>query len=129
MVVMNRTWLLWIDVVVVFAFVIVGRRTHEEAETFTGVLRTAAPFVLGLLAGWTLAAAWRRPADLRVGAGITVATVAVGMVLRNLIFEEGTATTFIVVASLFLTAGLMGWRLVARWLETRRTADSVGAAN
>jgi hypothetical protein len=122
---MKSPWWLWIDVAVVVGFVVLGRRTHEEAETFAGVLRTAAPFMLGLLAGWTLFAAWRRPAGLRVGLGVTAATLAIGMLLRNVVFAEGTAGTFIVVAGLFLTLGLVGWRLLAGWLVGRRGRDAV----
>ena len=124
---MSKPALLWLDVAVVFAFVILGRRTHEEADTISGVLRTAAPFMLGLLAGWTLTNAWRRPADLSIGFGVLAATVAIGMVLRNVVFSEGTAATFIVVASLFLALGFLGWRLAALRLSSRRKASPVAA--
>jgi hypothetical protein len=40
-------------------------------------------------------------------------TVAVGMVLRNLVFDRGTALPFIIVATLVLGVFLVGWRLVA----------------
>lgn len=124
---MKSPWLLWSDVAVVFAFVVVGRRTHEEAETISGVLRTAAPFVLALLAGWTLTRAWNRPALVSVGVGVLATTVVVGMILRNLVFSEGTAATFIVVASLFLSLGLIGWRLALRAVTTVRRRESVSA--
>ncbi len=107
------TWWLWLDVAVVFVFVIAGRRTHDEAETISGVLRTAAPFVLGLLAGWTVTRAWHRPLAGSVGAGVLAATVVVGMAVRRFVFSEGIEWLFIVVATLFLALGLLGWRLVA----------------
>ena len=119
---MKNPALLWLDVVVVFGFVVLGRRTHEEAETVSGVLRTAAPFMLALLAGWAVTKAWHRPAALSVGAGVLVTTVVAGMVLRNVVFDEGTATSFIVVATLFLALGFLGWRLVAAWIASRRAA-------
>ncbi len=119
--------MLWADVAVVFAFVVVGRRTHEEAETISGVLRTAAPFVLALLAGWTVTRAWSRPALISVGIGVLATTVVVGMVVRNLVFDEGTAATFIIVASLFLTLGLIGWRLALRTVTAIRRRESVSA--
>ncbi len=105
---------------VVFGFVILGRRTHEEAETFAGVLRTAAPFMLALAAGWMVTKAWRAPAAPMTGVGVLVVTVVVGMVLRRTVFAEGTATTFVVVATAFLALGFIGWRLVARAVTTRR---------
>ncbi len=119
----NPSWL-WLDVAVVIAFVVLGRRRHAEAETLSGVLRTAAPFMLALLAGWTVTRAWRRPARLSVGAGLLAVTVVAGMLLRNVVFDEGTAGTFIAVASLFLALGFLGWRLVARWLTLRRSSVS-----
>ncbi len=106
-------WWLWLDVAVVFVFVIAGRRTHDEAETISGVIRTAAPFVLGLLAGWTVTRAWHRPASGSVGLGVLAATVVVGMALRRFVFGEGIAWSFIAVATLFLALGLLGWRLIA----------------
>ncbi len=122
----NPSWL-WLDVAVVFAFVALGRRTHEEAETLSGLLRTAAPFVLALLAGWFVTRAWGRPADLKVGLGVWVVTVGAGMIVRRVVFEEGTATSFIVVASLFLALGLLGWRLVAWWVSGRRSGAATEA--
>ena len=125
---MNNPALLWFDVVVVLLFVVLGRRTHEEAETLSGVLRTAAPFMLALLAGWTLTRAWTRPARLGVGVGVLAATMAIGMVLRRLVFEEGTATPFVIVATLFLAAGFLGWRLVAAWAAARKTHARVSVS-
>ena len=37
-----------LDVFVVVLFVAIGRRTHEEGSAFTGVLKTALPFLIGL---------------------------------------------------------------------------------
>jgi predicted nicotinamide N-methyase len=36
-----------------------------------------------------------------------------GMVLRNLVFDLGTAPAFVVVATLFLGATMLGWRRLA----------------
>ena len=46
------------------------------------------------------------------GAVVLVATILVGMALRQLT-DQGTATPFVVVATLSLTLLLLGWRLVA----------------
>ena len=43
-------------------------------------------------------------------------TVVVGMLLRR-VTGEGTAWSFVLVATVVLTAPLLGWRLVARWLS------------
>jgi peptidoglycan/LPS O-acetylase OafA/YrhL len=124
---MKNPSLLWLDVVVVFAFVVMGRRTHDEAETMAGVLRTAAPFMLALAAGWTVLGAWRRPAAMSVGAGVLAVTVVVGMLLRHVLFDEGTAATFVVVATAFLALGFLGWRLVAKRIAARSNTSPAAA--
>ena len=43
-------------------------------------------------------------------------TVVVGMLLHR-VTGEGTAWSFVLVATVVLTALLLGWRLVARWLS------------
>jgi peptidoglycan/LPS O-acetylase OafA/YrhL len=113
--------ILWLDVAVVVGFVVLGRRTHEEAETLTGVVRTAAPFMLALAAGWLVTRAWRNPAAVTTGIGVLAVTVAVGMVVRRTVFDEGTATTFIVVATAFLALGFVGWRVLAGVVASRRS--------
>ena len=40
-------------------------------------------------------------------------TVALGMVLRNLVFDRGTALPFIIVATVVTGVFLIGWRMVA----------------
>jgi hypothetical protein len=40
-------------------------------------------------------------------------TVLMGMVLRNFAFDRGTALPFVIVATLFLAATMLGWRAVA----------------
>ena len=115
-------WLLSLDVVSVLAFVALGRETHDEEGTIEGIVVTAAPFLIALAAGWLLTRAWQTPISLRVGGGVLVTTIAGGMLLRRFVFEEGTATSFIVVATVFLTTCLLGWRALARLISRRRTA-------
>ena len=47
-------------------------------------------------------------------------TVALGMVLRNLVFDRGTALPFIIVATLVLGVFLVGWRMVVAGIAGRR---------
>ena len=102
-----------IDVAVVVAFVAIGRETHDEGNQLAALTETAAPFLLALAGGWLLARAWRAPTDLKRGTLVAVTTVIGGMALRRLVFSEGTAFSFILVATTFLCAGLIGWRAVA----------------
>ncbi len=111
-----------LDLAAVMSFVIIGRRTHDEGNGFTQIAETAAPFLVGLAAGWALARAWRRPTRVTTGLVIWPTTLLVGMIVRRTGFDDGTATSFVIVATLFLGATLVGWRLVLSALDRRRAA-------
>lgn len=110
------------DVVLIIVFAAIGRRTHEEANAVVGVLSTAWPFLVGAAVGWLIVLAAKRSPLMPYPAGVViwVATVALGMVLRKAT-DEGTAVSFIIVASCFNLATLVGWRLLAR-IPVRRKA-------
>jgi hypothetical protein len=116
-----------IDVVCVLVFVLIGRRNHDEGEALVEVLRTLAPFVIGLTAGWALLARTaQRGVAWRSGIVVWAATVVVGLILRRVAFDRGTAFSFVVVATLFLGVFLVGWRLLAARFASwghRRAAD------
>jgi hypothetical protein len=107
------------DVIAVILFVVLGRRSHDEGSTLSGILGVAGPFLIGLAAGWGVARAWRTPMALRTGVIVWVVTVALGMVLRHWVWDRGTAASFIIVATLVLGTFLVGWRAVARLALTR----------
>lgn len=109
-----RRSLLSLDVTSVLVFVGMGRATHESGSSFSGYVETAAPFLIGLLVGWLAMRVWRDPLGLVTGAGVVAYTVTVGMVLRSYIWDGGTAFSFVLVATAFLTLLLIGWRLVAK---------------
>ena len=115
-----------LDVFAVVLFVALGRRSHDQAGGFTAVLETAAPFLIGLVAGWVVARMWRRPTNLSTGIVVWPVTILVGMIVRNLVFDRGTATSFVVVATLFVGACLVGWRIVFRLVDQRRAHSSGG---
>ncbi len=105
------------DVVCVLVFCAVGRRSHAEGITVSGLAETAWPFLTGTAVGWLLARGWQRPTALSpTGLIVWVATVAVGMALRKL-SGQGVAVSFIVVASTVTALLLLGWRLVLRLLD------------
>ena len=105
------------DVVCVLVFCAVGRRSHAEGITVSGLLETAWPFLTGTAVGWLLARGWQRPTALSpTGLIVWVATVAVGMALRKL-SGQGVAVSFIVVASTVTALLLLGWRLALRLLD------------
>jgi hypothetical protein len=103
-----------LDAASVLVFVAVGRRNHNEGTAIDGIMTVAAPFLIALAIGWFVGRAWRRPMKLRIGALIWITTVVVGMLLRNVVFDRGTATSFIIVATLFLGVVLLGWRAIFR---------------
>jgi Protein of unknown function (DUF3054) len=108
------------DLVAVLAFVLIGRRSHDEGPALAGTVATAWPFVVGAAAGEL--AAVRLPARaLPTGAVVTAGAVAVGMPLRRLA-GGGTPLSFVVVATTFLVVFLVGWRAAAAALERRRVA-------
>lgn len=104
------------DIACVLVFCALGRRSHAEGVTLTGVAETAWPFLTGTALGWLLAKGWQRPAALApTGVVVWVCTVAVGMLLRKVdLFgpPKSTAASFIVVASLVTAVLVMGWRLL-----------------
>lgn len=116
-------WLLSYDLGAVLVFVVAGRANHGAEETATGILHTAGPFLIALVAGWAVTRAWEDPASLRTGAGVLVVTVGVGMVLRRFLFDDGIQLSFVLVAAAFLTLFLLGWRLGAA-VSRRRMIQS-----
>lgn len=117
-------WALVADIVGIIVFVSIGRRNHDEGVAPSGVIETAAPFVIALLVGWLIARGWKSPVAIGTGAIIWVTTVALGMVLRKLVFDDGTATAFVIVATVFTGAVLNGWRLAVRTRQARVTTGS-----
>jgi hypothetical protein len=109
-----------LDAATIVLFASIGVRNHEIDSGFGDVATIAAPFLIGSAVGWVAARAWEQPFAWRTGAIVWVATIVGGMLLRNLVFDRGTATSFIVVATLFIGACLVGWRLVARFVTRRR---------
>ncbi len=107
------------DIVCVVVFCTIGRRSHAEGLTLTGIAETAWPFLVGTLTGWLASRAWQRPAAL-VPTGIVVwlCTVVVGMLLRKLT-SAGVAPSFVVVASLSTALLLLGWRAGTALLSRR----------
>ena len=115
------------DAVLVVAFAIIGRSTHEEGLDLAGVWATAWPFLAGLVFGWVVTLAWRHPlAVWPTGVVVWAGTFVVGMLLRAAT-GQGVALAFIIVAALTLAVLLMGWRGIAL-LMSRRTRMRTGAS-
>ena len=97
----RRPWLaLAADVACVLLFVVLGRRSHDEAASVTSALNVAAPFLIGLAVGWVLSPhVHRQASSIRAGLDVWVATVVIGVLLRWFAWDRSTAFTFVLVAA------------------------------
>ena len=113
-----------LDTALICLFADLGRRSHAETGAVLSVMSTAWPFLAGMTAGWliSLIALRRVPLGVRDGIPVWLCAVALGMVLRNLT-DEGTALPFVVVATLFLGAVLLGWRALVMLTSRRRAMN------
>jgi Protein of unknown function (DUF3054) len=107
----------------VLAFVIIGRHTHHDGDSEAGIWQTAWPFLAGLALGIVAGRGWRRPlAIVPAGLAAWLGAAVAGMAIRVLA-GQGTAAAFIVVTLAFLGLFLLGWRLLAWAVATRRPAS------
>jgi Protein of unknown function (DUF3054) len=114
-----------VDLLVVVVFVVIGRRNHGEDGAAAGFFRVAAPFLLALAGAWVSGRKrWASAAHWRYGVVIWVFTVGMGLLLRRVVFHNGTAVAFVIVATLFLGLGLVGWRVVANAIAGKRPTAS-----
>jgi hypothetical protein len=114
-----------LDVCCVLLFVAIGRHTHHDGDSLSGVWHTAWPFLAGLAAGLVLARAWRKPLSIMpAGIGAWLGAALVGMLIRVLA-GQGTAIAFIGVTLAFLALFVLGWRVAARIVTTRLRASGL----
>jgi Protein of unknown function (DUF3054) len=120
---MQRLAWLSVDVIGVLAFCAVGRRSHAEGLSVTGIATTAWPFLAGTVIGWLASRAWQRPtAVVPTGVVVWLCTVAVGMLLRKA-SSAGVATSFVLVAASVTALLLLGWRAAVA-LTVRHRSDA-----
>jgi hypothetical protein len=111
-------WFLGVDALAVVVFVAAGRSSHDEENTLTAIATTAAPFLIALVGAWLIARAWQAPLSWPTGLAVWVTTAAGGMLLRRFVFQDSTATSFIVAGTVFLGLFLVGWRALALWIRS-----------
>ena len=112
------------DLACVVAFVLIGRRSHDEGGSYLAeTAKEAASFLVGVVVAWAVTRAWRAPRSLRTGVAVWAVTLAVGMALRPL-FGRDVPVSFVVVTAIVLAVFMLGWRallpIVERRLRSRR---------
>ena len=122
-----KRWFWVLDALVVVSFVAIGRDSHGFANDFAATLQVALPFLLALSVGVGIAMVWMDPTSWLAGLQIAAVTVVGGLMLRKYVFDDGTATTFVLLTAGWMTAWMVGWRLVAALIV--RIAHSRGASN
>lgn len=110
-----------LDTATIVLFVAIGKREHEQDSAFNALIGTVAPFLIALVVAWLVLQVWKRPTDWRTGIGVWAIVVTVGMLLRHFVFDDGTAASFVIVATSFLGFFLVGWRVVLSLIDRRRT--------
>lgn len=118
----RRWWSVVADLGCVLALAVGGRGAHAAGESVAVVLVIAWPFAVavGVVHLWL---GWRGRRTTRVwpeGVAVVATTFLLGMLLRAAV-GRGLAPGFLVVAGVFLTLTMLGWR-GAVWLVGRSCA-------
>jgi len=100
-------------------FVAIGRRNHNEGTTLSGIIGVAAPFLIALGISWIGLRTWREPFNRESLVATWIITVAIGLLLRRLVFDRGIAIAFIIVATITLGVLLGLGRLLSRKLSAK----------
>ncbi|MDO5646201.1 MAG: DUF3054 domain-containing protein [Dermabacter sp.] len=111
------------DILAILIFACIGVYSHYSLLEPALVARVAWPFLISLLVAHLVLGSWRvEPTRIWPhGVFIVAITVVGAMVIRSLI-GDGTATSFVLVATGVITALLLGWRLVGRLIGRRSRA-------
>lgn len=114
---MSRTALraILLDGLCILLMVVIGTRNHKTDTGITGILFVAAPFWIALLVAHCAPLLQRAKKAQPHVVVVWGYTILMGMLLRNLVFNRGTAVAFVIVATVFLGITMFGWRaLLAR---------------
>lgn len=111
---MAKQYAILVDLLLVAVFATIGRASHSEGLTPSGILGTAWPFLTACLVAWAVMLLRKRD-HLGIGAGLFTwfVTWAGGLFFR--VSGGDTAEIpFVIVAAIVLLLFLLGWRLIAR---------------
>jgi hypothetical protein len=108
---------LLVDLAFVALFATVGRISHDEGVTPSGVLAVAWPFAVALLVGWLVArrrSGW--PVRMPGSSTVWLVTAVLGLLLR-VATGGGFAWSFGLVTLVTLGLFLVGWRCAVEVLR------------
>jgi hypothetical protein len=118
---MSRGKTFLIDLVCVFAFVLIGKRSHQSGSSLAAFANTAVPFLVALAASWVIGRrSWDKSSTAAFGALIWFGTVVGGLLMRRALFNNGIAAPFIIVATIFFALTFIGRRAILSSLQKRR---------
>ena len=112
------------DVVAVVVFAAIGRMSHAEPDDLLGLLGTAAPFLVGVMAMWATPAVRANPIGIRAALTVWAGTVVVGLLIRAG-FTWSLPFSFVVVTAVALGVLLMGWRALSAAVSLRARAHTL----
>lgn len=116
----RRLWPVVADLLCVLALALGGKNSHDEAGSLWLVLVIAWPYAFAaVLAHLWLTVRGRQASRVWPDGAIVLAvTYVLGMALRA-VSGRGLDPAFLVVAGLFLTLTMLGWRGVVRLISAR----------
>lgn len=106
------------DVVAVVVFAAIGRMSHARPDDLLGLLGTAAPFVVALVAVWATPVVRAHPVGARAALVVWAGTVVLGLALRAA-FTDQFAMSMAVVTAVSLAVLLLGWRALSAAVSLR----------
>jgi Protein of unknown function (DUF3054) len=106
------------DVVAVVVFAAIGRMSHAEPDDLVGLLGTAAPFLVGVVAMWATPIVRAHPVGAWAALTVWAGTVVIGLLLRAG-FTERLPLSFAVVTTISLAVLMLGWRALSAVVSLR----------
>jgi Protein of unknown function (DUF3054) len=106
------------DVVAVVVFAAIGRMSHAQPDDLVGLLGTAAPFLVGVVAMWATPIVRAHPVGAWAALTVWAGTVVIGLLLRAG-FTERLPLSFAVVTTISLAVLMLGWRALSAVVSLR----------
>ena len=100
------------DALCILLMVVIGTRNHKTDTGISGILFVAAPFWIAMSLTHLAPLLQRKNRQDPNPYMVWGYTVVMGMLLRNMDFNRGTAAAFVIVATVFLGITMFGWRAV-----------------